>query len=252
MNKNSGIWVPENLSQLKKKLGRQPSLYGLPMIHTFYSVPQTDHHGISNRRENNNELVNLFRIVVGTTWNWLMANLAGYTIDKDDLRGTIAQTLQIYTSDKSIKQWTDVCTNPNVATIIKQIGQMHYDMVKTFDKHHGALYLNQNAVADLHDYYKNHLSMFATQNQALTIWTDLTTQERWKNNHGKDAIKAFKDTYQSIWCFDADMTADIASWYVNQSESDLRTKCWLGYKTIQRALSTTGNNSKSNHGRKKK
>lgn len=243
---NSGIWVPENLSQLKKVLGRQPCLYGLPMIHTFYSKPDKDHHEISNRHSKCNEPVNLFRIVAGTSWNWLMANLAGYTIDIDDLRGSIAREIQTYNDDKNAKKWSDVCA---VQSFLGAVGKLHKDMVDIYNKYNGQLN-NQAAITDLHDFYKNRLSMYATQNQALTMWTDLNTQQLWKNNHGKDAIKMFKATYQSSWCFDADMTADIASWYVNQSETDLRTKCWLGYKTIQRALTSTGKNSKCKHGKR--
>ena len=253
MEKNSGIWVPQNLSELKKALHvKKVNAYGLPMIHLFYADNERFKHAWSIGKINgSNNMQHAFRIIVGLSWNWLVANLAGYKISKYDLGGTITSICyKVANKNKmySSTHWHDILNiNPGnkdycrFLTIKTQIEELR-DTAFTSEI---------ELVNTLRGFFIENIAPFIMNDRALTMFTPLNVQRAYKEMYDKNAIQAYKAEHQEFYCCYVDITNDFSDFAVKHTDEELRSNCWLHYKAIQRLLSKAGTNTKSKHARKK-
>jgi hypothetical protein len=244
-------WVPDNLSSMKKLLGHHPAVYGLPLFHLYYSEIHLDKDGISNRLPKDASLdlrrLHAFRIIVGITWNWLIAKFAGLKYDKQDLNNSITAKLRLLTGNKSklTLDWHELL----------KIDQNDVEFKRAICFHDVILRLNTPEDAKV--YFKEVLAKYAIQPAVLTMFIPLETQLKYRTEYGKNAIKKFKEDHQKILHSRFDLTSDIISWVASleerncSAERKLRDYSWLSGKQIQRYL-RNGNvgNSKSKHKRK--
>lgn len=244
-------WIPDNLSSLKKKLGHYPAVYGLPLFQLYYSKVHIDKDGISNRlpKDASIELRRLhaFRIIVGITWNWLIAKFAGLNYDAQDLNNSITAKLKLLTGNKSkmTLQWHEIL----------KIDQNDTEYSRALFMHYAIIGLATPKAAE--GYFNECLAQYAIQSDVLTMWTPLEVQHKYRTEYGKDAIKKYREHYQETFSSRFDSTKDILSWVASlenrngSAERKLRDMSWLSGKQIQRYL-RRGNvsNSKSKHKRK--
>ena len=243
--KNSGIWVPENLAQLKKVYRKEIYVYGLPFFHNYFTKPNKD-----NRINGTNNLNLAFSIIIGTTWNWLMANLAGYEINEYDLGGTITRECYTVTNKSkaiSSTHWHDILNISERNGYYRRICSMREELIDIYRKYDK---LN-DAVDELREYFVQHIAKYIKQDKALTMFTPLITQAEYKSKYGNDAVEKYRADHQGIFCFYVDLTTDVGSWAIRHSNDEIRHNCWLSAKSIQRMLSASGINEKAKHGNRR-
>ena len=235
-------WVPDNLSYLRKVLGKVPCTYGLPLFQLYYSSPCIDHDGVSNRLNGANDKLHAFRIIVGYAWNWFVSRIAGYELTTADLDRTIETVLKQAANSKfsnDERDWNDwLCIDKD-------------------DKDFRFVMLLFNEIQDLKtpadgwEFIEYRIGRYAIQNEALTTFVPIRVQHDFKIRFGKDAIKEFKEAFHCRFNARFDITKDICAWACNYDEGTIRACSWLSGKQIQRLLKKAGiHNSKAKHRRK--
>ena len=234
-------WVPQSLSQLRKIIGHEPCLFGLPLFNLYYSAACKDNEGVFNRLDESNNKLHAFRIIVGLTWNWTVCNITGsYTLDKSRLNASITALCRLVSGKKlfDAAQMLNLNWDDQDMLMIRKIQD---DLIKLSETKN---------IHDATHYFIEHLSMFAIQQDALTTLVPLDVQKEFKDTYSVNAIDAFKDTYQKQFSARIDITKDIAAWAINYSETEIREKCWLKSKSIQRLMNKLGTNTKRKYARK--
>ena len=235
-------WVPDNLSYLRKVLGKVPCTYGLPLFQLFYSSPKEDHDGVLNRLNGANDKLHAFRIIVGYAWNWFVSRIAGYELTEDDLIRTIDSVLKQAAKSKfnnDVREWNDWLCIDKDDKDFKDVMRMFNDI------------LEMKTLDEGKDFLEWKIGQYAIQNEALTTFVPIRIQKIYKDKYGKDAIKTFKEQHQCRFNARFDITKDICAWACNYNEETIRTCSWLSGKQIQRLLKKAGiHNSKSKHKRK--
>lgn len=232
-------WVPDNLTALFKQLDDTPAVYGLPLFHLFYSKPHIDHDGISNRLSDSNKYVHAFRIIVGTTWNWAIANLSGLNISKSDLNKSITAKCclcaGIKSSNKETWKWNKILNIDDDSIPFLNICRMRNTILCIYDieNPNGPLALS----VALKRFFEDNLAKYAIQKEALVTLVPLDIQ-------AKTDMKEFINENQKVFKIRYDLTKDIVSWAIAEGEKAIREKSWLSVKQIQRLLRKTGTNSK--------
>ena len=242
-------WVPDNLSCLKKLLGHHPAVYGLPLFQLYYSKFREDKDGIKNRLRKDDPIelkrLHAFRIIVGFTWNWMIAKFAGLKYNKHDLENSITAKLRLLVSNRGLNSWHELLDiDPN---------DPEFQRIMCFHNVIQRLTTPEDAKV----YFKEVLAKYAIQPAVLTMFIPLETQLKYRTEYGKNAVKKFKEDHQKILNSRFDLTSDIISWVASleerncSAERKLRDYSWLSGKQIQRYL-RNGNvgNSKSKHKRK--
>lgn len=245
--KNSGKWVPDNLSELKKLLKRRKiNVYGLPMVHNFYAGENKYSHDwdIEPFLTGKNNLHHAFRIIVGTSWNWIIANLAGYQVSKYDLGGTI--TSKCYAISKKNKNvssthWHDILNvdefNPNYRKFL----YINQQLINIWEHQFNSPF---ELVGTLRKFFSDNIAEFAVNDKALTMFIPLDIQKKYKTEFKKDAVKQYKAEHQTdFYCY-IDLTTDLYSYMVRYKTDKLKECCWLSPKTLQRILSCAGKTRK--------
>lgn len=255
MTEEETYWVPENLSKLKKVLGNEPCIYGLPMFHTYYSTPRV-YDGISNRlsekTSREDRITNAFRIIAGTTWNWVMSFIAGLDFTTEQLNRTITAKLCIYANIKSDERtswkWNEIIgvkeKDPLYLTVLK----LRKDFMKLKGKDSKESWTKVCAYID-----EKGISQYAIQKECMTIYTPIQTQYEYRKNWGSKAFAAFIEQCEGPLKVRFDATIDHLAWTAANGESNLRDLSWLSTKQIQRYLRKSNvTNSKSKFKRKAK
>lgn len=241
--KQSGIWVPQNFSELKKKYQRNLSVYGLPMFHLFYSKSEKYKKDWSiGKIDGKNNMLHAFRIIVGITWNWLMSNLAGYQISKYDLAGTITSLCYIAANkDKSISSthWHDIL---NVNPYDKQYCEFLTMKTEMESLKEHCFTSEKELTETLRGYFMERIAKYVANknDRAITMFTPLSVQKEYKDMYGKNAVKAYRAEHQEFYTCYIDLTSDFSSYIIQYEPSVIKTNCWLTAKTIQRLLSKQG------------
>lgn len=244
IEKDPFIWVPDNLPKLKKVLDtKRPLVYGLPMCQLYYTKVWTDHDGITNRQSAGNELLHAYRIIMGTTWNWLVSRVAGLPLEKDNLNKTISVILKQYSECNEFgpKKWNEML-KLNEQDFNKVLCTQQDLILKCYNKGWNSL----------KEYLRDNLCRVIIQKDAVTQFTPLEAQKKWKAEYGKDAVKAFQSYWQKElgWSIRVDLTTTMYDWTSDKTEKEIRECCWLSGKTIQRMLTKVNKNSKTKHRRK--
>jgi hypothetical protein len=242
MNKEDNRhWVPDNLSYLRKVLGKVPSTYGLPLFQLYYTIPRYDNDNVLNRLNGANDKLHAFRIIVGYAWNWYVSRIAGYELTEDDLIRTIDSVLKQAANSKfnDEREWNDwLCIDKDDEDFLY--------IMKLFNA-----ILKMKTLDEGKEFLEWKISQYAIQNEALTTFVPIRIQKIYKDKYGKDAIKAFKEQHQCMFNARFDITKDICAWACNYNEETIRTCSWLSGKQIQRLLKKAGiHNSKAKHARK--
>ena len=242
MNKEDNRhWVPDNLSYLRKVLGKVPSTYGLPLFQLYYTIPRYDNDNVLNRLNGANDKLHAFRIIVGYAWNWFVSRIAGYELTEDDLIRTIDSVLKQAANSKfnDEREWNDwLCIDKDDKDFLY--------IMKLFNA-----ILEMKTLDEGKEFLEWKIGQYAIQNEALTTFVPIRIQKIYKDKYGKDAIKAFKEQHQCMFNARFDITKDICAWACNYDEEIIRTSSWLSGKQIQRLLKKAGiHNSKAKHARK--
>lgn len=253
MTEEETYWVPENLSKLKKVLGNEPCIYGLPMFHTYYSTPRVYDkvfNRLSEKTSREDIITNAFRIIAGTTWNWVMSFIAGLDFTTEQLNRTITAKLCMYANVKANERtcwkWNEIIgvneKDPLYLTILK----LRKDFMKLKGKDSKESWKNVCTYID-----EKGISQYAIQKECMTIYTPLALQSEYRDMYGKDAFAKFIKQSSGPFKVRFDPTIDHVAWTAANGESKLRELSWLSAKQIQRYLRKSNvTNSKSKYRRK--
>jgi hypothetical protein len=242
-------WVPDNLSKLKKLLNTEkPLTRGLPLCHLYYTTPRKDNDGYFNRKMGGDVELHAKRIIIGLTWNWCVAKLAGMDLSEEDLNNSITIVLCQFTGWKPQYElkWNDMLELDNdTYTHIISIYQNCLDE---------CYHRETNTVfpVSMKDWFEDNIAPVIIQKDAITQFTPLDTQKIAKDKDGKKALQEYQRFFQECrkWNVRVDLTTDYIDWSAPLDETEIRKKCWLSGKQIQRLLTKAGRNSKSKYGRK--
>ena len=263
-------WVPQNLSQFQdvlhlkkgKRNGEKPSIYGLPIFNIFYSKPKKGNDGIVNRLTDNygnylgHKRLHAFRIIVGCTWNWAMANIAGYHLSKDDLDHTITslcrQCARIKKDDTKLWKWNELLGCKANDPCFKQIMDWHHEIILMW-------FIDDKPYKGLQGWFKENLSFFAIQKEAKITLIPITIQKAYidiiaqsdkiTDDVKQRAIDLLTKDFQKEYSAEYTITKDQYAWSLDYNEETIRKSSFMLSKTAQRTLSLTKRNSKKKHGR---
>ena len=248
-------WTPDNLRKLSKTLKHAPAIYGLPMFHLYYSVKRKE-RGIMNRMSETTpykeRLLHAFRIIVGLTWNWTMANIAGYETDVKDLNKSITGHLCKYANKDEKKSWkwneiVDVKSTDFNYHHIMNLRNEILDLSEIEDI--------EDRVETLRDMFENKLSQYGIQDEALVTLVPLPIQKEYRDLYGDKALKAFRTDKQEHFSCCYDITRDIYAFLIMLPEDTIRHSLLLSNKTVQRDIKHLTEkygyrSSKAKHGRR--
>lgn len=235
-------WVPQNLKQLERLIRHKPCLYGLPLVHLYYTTPKTDKKRGSNRITEDTVGLHLFRIIVGTTWNWLVCNASEeYVLDEHRLKATITSQLQQAMNkkyDPSAAWWAIVNLKEDDPKYIKVM--LYYNrLMELRSKFTSNELIDMKAIncQRLHSFMAAYLSDFiADKDKILVMYVSLETQAMYKKWYKSNAIKKFREYRQAEWSLYLDNTIKFIDWSINIPYTSMREKCFLPPKALQRAL----------------
>ena len=262
-------WVPQNLSQFQDVLhlkkgrrnGEKPSIYGLPIFDLYYTLPGHDNLKIPNRlfaadgTPHGHNMLHAFRILVGTTWNWYMSNIAGYKLSEDDLNHTITslcrQCAGIKKDDPKPWQWHKLLNVKNNDPSFLQIVQWRNDIIQ-LSRTDTKPYKNSLK------WFIDNIGFFGIEKEAKITLVPIAIQKAYINVYAegnvtdavkKKAIKLFIKDFQKEFTAAYVTTKDQHVWSLDYDEETIRKSSFMLSKTAQRTLSLTNRNSKKKHGR---
>lgn len=252
MSKDIDVWVPDNLSALKKQIGKNPQLYGLPMFQLFYSQKRIDHDGVWNRLDKENRLTNAFRIIVGMTWNWMMADLAGLKLDKTILSRSITAKCGLAAGEKKESwKWNETLGISLFDNDYGRIKIIHNELLSLFDACKDLP--DKDKAAAYEKFFGKKIAKYSTQRQVLTRFIPLKVQKKYVDeNLKKYAFTQFQEDQASFpYKIRLDMSEKLEDWAKRVGEQEIRKNSWLNAKQAQRLLSKAKINSLSKVFRRK-
>lgn len=252
MSKDIDVWVPDNLSALKKQIGKEPKLYGLPMFQLFYSSKFIDHDGIWNRIDGENKLTNAFRIIVGITWNWMMADLAGLKLDKTILDRSITAKCCLAAGEKNESwKWNEILRISQFDNDYNKILRIRNALLTLYED--SKELTDEDKAAAYETYFSKKIAKYSTQRQVLNRFIPFKVQKKYVDeNLRKYAFTQFLEDQASFpYKIRLDMSEKLEDWAKRVGEQEIRKNSWLNAKQAQRLLSKAKINSLSKVFRRK-
>jgi hypothetical protein len=246
MSKDIDVWVPDNLSALKKQVGKKPQLYGLPLFQLFYSKKFIDHDGIWNRIDDENKLTNAFRIIIGMTWNWMMADLAGLKLDKTVLDRSITAKCCLAAGEKNDNwKWNEILRISLYDNDYGRILRIHKELLLLYEDNKELP--DEDKAASYEKFFSKKIAKYSTQRQVLNRFIPLKVQKKYVDeNQRRYAFTQFKEDQESFpYKIRLDMSEKLEDWAKRVGEQEIRKNSWLNAKQAQRLLSKAKCNSLS-------
>lgn len=264
-------WVPQNMKKFREVLhlkGKEtPCLHGLPVFNIFYSEPKKGNDDIVNRLTDNygnylgNNYLHAFRIIVGCTWNWFMANIAGYKLEIADLNYTITslcrQCAGIKKDDPKPWKWNELLGCDKDDFRFKEIEMLKTSILQ--------LYMEFDASKNDHwvsvmKWFSSNLSKYVLQDNAKLTLIPIDIQRKYRREYGNKAEEVYVEKHHKHFTMEVGLTLDRESWFAalihkvgaETAERVLRYETFASGKVQRNMLNGAGINSKKKHARNSK